>query len=114
MGRLESSVALFFATAAIAALKKFDVDPAMAAFFRLALTTVAVKSWLPNFPHRPLACIIHEATRVFSCYVFICSTCGEFMVNPEITDCLLTLGDESSCIKQSNRRHFLCRCKSER
>ena len=54
MGRLESSVALFFATAAIAALKKFDVDPAMAAFFRLALTTVAVKSLLSNSPHGPL------------------------------------------------------------
>ena len=35
-----------------------------------------------------LACIIHEATCGFSSYVFICSTCGEFMVNPEITDCL--------------------------
>ena len=60
MGRLESSVTLFFATVAIAALKKFDVGPAMPAFFRLALTTVAVKSLLPNFPHSPLACIIHE------------------------------------------------------
>ncbi len=27
----------------------------MPAFFRLALTTVAVKSLLPNFPHNPLA-----------------------------------------------------------
>ena len=32
----------------------------MPAFFRLALTTVAVKSLLPNFPHDPLAWIIHE------------------------------------------------------
>ena len=36
-------------------MKKFDVGPAMPAFFRLALTTVAVKSLLPNFPHSPLA-----------------------------------------------------------
>ena len=55
MDCLESSVTLFFATAAIAALKKFDVGPAMPAFFRLALTTVAVKSLLPNFPHSPRA-----------------------------------------------------------
>ena len=54
VGCLESSVTLFFATVAIAALKKFDVGPAMPAFFRLALTTVAVKSLLPNFPHNPL------------------------------------------------------------
>ena len=54
MGRLESSVTLFFATVAIAALKKFDVGPAMPAFFRLALTTVAVKSQLTNYPHIPL------------------------------------------------------------
>ena len=54
VGCLESSVTLFFATAAIAALKKLDVGPAMPAFFRLALTTVAVKSLLPNFPHSPL------------------------------------------------------------
>ena len=32
----------------------------MPAFFRLALTTVAVKSLSPNFPHGPLAWIIHE------------------------------------------------------
>ena len=55
VGRLEISVTLFFATVAIAALKKFDVGPAMPAFFCLALTTVAVKSLLPNFPHNPLA-----------------------------------------------------------
>ena len=55
MGRAESSITLFFATAAIAALKKFDVGPAMPAFFRLALTAVAVKSLSPNFPHGPLA-----------------------------------------------------------
>ena len=54
MGCGESSITLFFATAAIAALKKLDVGPAMPAFFRLALTTVAVKSLLPNFPHNPL------------------------------------------------------------
>ncbi len=30
----------------------------MPAFFRLALTTEAVKSLLPNLPHSPLACII--------------------------------------------------------
>ena len=34
--------------------QKVDVGPAMPAFFRLALTTVAVKSLLPNFPHNPL------------------------------------------------------------
>ena len=55
VGCLESWVTLFFATAAIAALEKFDVGPAMPAFFRLALTTVAVKSLLPNFPHSPPA-----------------------------------------------------------
>ena len=55
MGRAESSITLFFATVAIAALKKFDLGPAMPAFFRLALTTVAVKSLSPNFPHGPLA-----------------------------------------------------------
>ena len=55
VGRLESSITLFFATDAIAALKKLDVGPAMPAFFRLALTPVAVKSLLPNFPHAPLA-----------------------------------------------------------
>ena len=38
----------------------FDAGPAMPAFFRLALTTVAAKSLLPNFPHNPLAWIIHE------------------------------------------------------
>ena len=59
VGRLEGSVTLCFATAAIAALTKliknwFDVGPAMPTFFRLALTTVAVKSLLPNFPHDPL------------------------------------------------------------
>ena len=54
VGRAESSVPLFFATVAIAALKKFDVGPAMPAFFRLALTAVAVKSLSPNFPHGPL------------------------------------------------------------
>ena len=54
MGRVESSITLFFAAVAIAALKKFDVGPAMPAFFRLALTTVAVKSLSPNFPHDPL------------------------------------------------------------
>ena len=53
VGCLESSVTRIEATAAIAALKKFDVGPAMPAFFRLALTTVAVKSLLPNFPHSP-------------------------------------------------------------
>ena len=47
------------ATVAIATLTccpkhGFDVGPAMPAFFRLALTTVAVKSLLPNFPHNPL------------------------------------------------------------
>jgi len=31
----------------------------MPAFFRLALTTVAVKSLLPNFPHSPLATSDH-------------------------------------------------------
>ena len=60
MGCAESSITLFFATAAIAALKKLDVGPAMPAFFRLALTTVAVKSLLSNFPHNPPACINHE------------------------------------------------------
>ena len=66
VGRAESSVPLFFAPVAIAALKKFDVGPAMPAFFRLALTTMAVKSLLPNFPHNPLAWIIKEdsASRV--------------------------------------------------
>ena len=54
MGRVESSITLFFAAVAIAALKKLDVGPAMPAFFRLALTTVAVKSLSPNFPHDPL------------------------------------------------------------
>ena len=34
----------------------------MPAFFRLALTTVAVKSLFPNFQYSPLACIIHEDT----------------------------------------------------
>ncbi len=55
VGCAESSITLFFATAAIAALKKLDVGAAMPAFFRLALTTVAVKILLPNFPHNPLA-----------------------------------------------------------
>ena len=32
----------------------------MPAFFRLALTTVIVKCLSPNFPHGPLAWIIHE------------------------------------------------------
>ena len=54
MGRLINKVTLFFATAAIAALEKLDVGPAMPAFFRLALTTVAVKSYLPNLPSGPL------------------------------------------------------------
>ena len=59
MGRLESSVTRIEATVALAALPSlirlgFDVGPAMPAFFRLALTTVAVKSLLPNFPHDPL------------------------------------------------------------
>ena len=54
VGCLESSVTRIEATAAIAALKKFDVGTAMPAFFRLALTTVAVKSLLPNFPHSSL------------------------------------------------------------
>ena len=59
MGRAESSITLFFAKVAIAALTccpkhGFDVGPAMPAFFRLALTTVAVKSLSPNFPHGPL------------------------------------------------------------
>ena len=54
MGRAESSITLFFATVAIAAWKKLDVGPAMPAFFRLALTTVAVKSLSPNLPYGPL------------------------------------------------------------
>ena len=58
VGRLESSVTRLEATAAIAALTccpkhGVDVGPAMPAFFRLALTTVAVKNLLPNFPHNP-------------------------------------------------------------
>ena len=44
-------------------VKKFDVDPAMPAFFRLALTTMAVKSLLPNFPHNPLEL---ECTRLIA------------------------------------------------
>ena len=61
VGRLESSVTRLEATVAIAALAScpkhgFDVGRAMPAFFRLALTTMAVKSLLPNFPHNPLAC----------------------------------------------------------
>ena len=55
VGRAKSSITLFFATVGIAALKKFDVRPAMPAFFRLALTTVAVSSLSPDFPHGPLA-----------------------------------------------------------
>ena len=35
-----------------------------------------------------LACIIHEATCEFGFYVFSYSFCGEFMVDPEMTDCL--------------------------
>ena len=54
MDRLINKVTLFFATAAIAALEKLDVGPATPAFFRLALTTVAVKSYLPNLPSGPL------------------------------------------------------------
>ena len=64
VGRAESSITLFFATVAIAALKKFDVGPAMPAFFRLALTTVAVKSLSPNFPHGPL----EDFMAVFFCW----------------------------------------------
>ena len=52
--RLESSVPQLEATVAIAALKKLDAGPAMPAFFRPTLTTVAVKNLLPNFPHKPL------------------------------------------------------------
>ena len=60
MGRAESSKTRLEATVAIAALTccpkhGFDVGPATPAFFRLALTTVAVKSLSPNFPHGPLA-----------------------------------------------------------
>ena len=59
MSRAESSITRLEATVAIAALTcypkhGFDVGPAMPAFFRLALTTVAVKSLSPNFPHDPL------------------------------------------------------------
>ena len=60
VGRLINKVTLFFATAAIAALEKLDVGPAMPAFFRLALTTVAVKSYLPNLPSGPLVYWISE------------------------------------------------------
>ena len=66
MGRLESSVTRLEVTVAIAALTccpKHGFDVAllsMPAFFRLALTSVAEKSVLPNFPHGPLAWIIHE------------------------------------------------------
>ncbi len=41
-------------------MKKFDVGLAMPAFFPLAAITLAVKSLLLNFPHDPLAWIIHE------------------------------------------------------
>ena len=59
VARLESSVTRLEATAAIAALTccpkhGVDVGPAMPAFFRLALTTVAVKSLSPNLPYGPL------------------------------------------------------------
>ena len=66
MGRAESSITLFFATVAIAALKKFDVGPAMPAFFRLALTTEAVKSLSPNFPHGPLAIVLEPTFNSYS------------------------------------------------
>jgi len=51
------------ATAAMAALEKLDVGPVMPAFFHLALTTVAVKSLLTNFPHSP--------QRTFNCAVLV-------------------------------------------
>ena len=59
VGRAESSITRLEATVAIAALTccpkhGVDVGPAMPAFFRLALTTVAVKNLSPNFPHGPL------------------------------------------------------------
>ena len=64
VGRLQSSVTQLEATVAIAALAccpkhGFAAGPAMPAFSRLALTTVAlttaaVKSLLQNFPHNPL------------------------------------------------------------
>ena len=67
MGRLESSITRLEATVAIAALTccpkhGFDEGPAMPAFFRLALTTVTVKSLLPNYLYNPLAWTIHKAT----------------------------------------------------
>ena len=66
VGRAESSITLFFATVAIAALKKFDVGPAMPAFYRLALTTEAVKSLSPNFPHGPLAIVLEPTFNSYS------------------------------------------------
>ena len=59
VGCVESSITRLEAAVAIAALtccpkQGFDVGPAMPAFFRLAPTTVAVKSLSPNFPHGPL------------------------------------------------------------
>ena len=74
VGRAESSITLFFATAAIAALKKFDVDPAMPAFFRLALTAVAVKSLSPNFPHGPLAVLLLTTQMVSAQPEIVCSS----------------------------------------
>ena len=74
VGRAESSITLFFATVAIAALKKFDVGPAMPAFFRLALTTVAVKSLSPNFPHGPLDGVPAPACPIPRCVAAVYGT----------------------------------------
>ena len=51
--RLEATVAI--AEPACSPMHEFGAGPAAPAFFRRALTTVAVKNLIPNFPRNPLA-----------------------------------------------------------
>ncbi len=95
LGCLEGSVKRIEATAAIAALEKFDVGPAMPAFSRLALTIVAVKSLLPNFPHSPLAIRDGDET----CY----------RVYPHDISSLYELGNVA-CFKAITQRQVGKRC----
>ena len=53
MGCLESSVTRLEATAAIAALKKLDVGPAMPAFFRASSADCGCEKFVTELPAQP-------------------------------------------------------------
>ena len=53
VGCAESSITLFFATAAIAAFKKLDVGPAMPAFFRASSADCGCEKFVTELSAQP-------------------------------------------------------------